>query len=90
MNNKGLETKEIENQPRLRNFNLNIIFTCNKYTKNIFTSRLTILNTALKQIDIYLKNENNIEKFHHHIILPRWAIISLNKLYKIQFNIYID
>ena len=71
MNNKGLETKEIENQPRLRNFNLNIIFTCNKYTKNIFTSRLTILNTALKQIDIYLKNENNIEKFHHHIILPR-------------------
>ena len=33
MNNKGLETKEIENQPRLRNFNLNIIFTCNKYTK---------------------------------------------------------
>ena len=29
----GLGDKEIENQPRLRNFNLNIIFTCNKYTK---------------------------------------------------------
>ena len=29
MNNQGYETKEIENQPRLKNFNLNMILTCN-------------------------------------------------------------
>ena len=29
INNEGYETKEIENQPRLKNFNLKIILTCN-------------------------------------------------------------
>ena len=28
MNNQGQETKEIENQPRLKHFNRNLILTC--------------------------------------------------------------
>ena len=31
--NKGYVTKKIENQPRLKNFNLNFILTCNMYCK---------------------------------------------------------
>ena len=34
------ETKEIENQPKLRNFNLNLILTCNIYTRLQFFKRL--------------------------------------------------
>jgi len=30
MNNQALETKEFENQPK-KNFNLNLILTCNIY-----------------------------------------------------------
>ena len=29
MNNQGYETKETENQPRLKNFHQNLILTCN-------------------------------------------------------------
>ena len=29
MNNQALATKEFENQPRLKKFNLNLILTCN-------------------------------------------------------------
>ena len=29
MNNQGQETNEIENQPRIKTFNLNMILTCN-------------------------------------------------------------
>ena len=38
MNNQGWKTKEIENKPRLINFNLNFILTCNipVYNRNIF------------------------------------------------------
>ena len=32
----GLETKEIENQPRLKNFNLDLILTCNVCTRKNF------------------------------------------------------
>ena len=31
MNNQGWKTKEIENKPRLINFNLNFILTCLTY-----------------------------------------------------------
>ena len=34
--NWGEEKKEIENQPRLRNFNLNLILTCNIDKKKDF------------------------------------------------------
>ena len=29
MNTKGWDPKQIDNQPRLKNFNLNLILTCN-------------------------------------------------------------
>ena len=34
--NKGYETKETENQPSLKNFNLSMILTCNIFTFCIF------------------------------------------------------
>ena len=35
MNNQGWETKEIENQPRLKKFNLKSNLTCNIYTEGV-------------------------------------------------------
>ena len=34
MNDQGQDTKKIENQPRLENFHLNLILTCNIYNNN--------------------------------------------------------
>ena len=46
MNDQGKETKKIEKQPRLENFNLNLILTCNIYNNN-------------NSCNIYNSNNNN-------------------------------
>ena len=54
--NQGWETKEIENQPRLPIFNLNLILTCNKFTKEPIRELLhtnmvrTVSNTGISQV----------------------------------------
>ena len=37
----GLETKETENQPRLKTFNLNLILTYNIYISKLYNYQLT-------------------------------------------------
>ena len=42
-----LGDKKIENQPSLKNFNLNLILTCIKYTRKVFIHSVT--QAALKK-----------------------------------------
>ena len=51
MNNQGWQTKEIENQPRLKKFNLKSNLTCNIY-------KFVHINAKLKNIE---KNNNKIK-----------------------------
>ena len=49
--NQGQETKEIENQPRLKNFNLKLILICNIYKRGMGTTlNLTMMVFKCKSI----------------------------------------
>ena len=55
MNNQGRETKEIENQPRLSKCNLNIIWTCNRYT-NMYRMLISRSFTTIAKYAQYQAN----------------------------------
>ena len=65
MNNQGYETKEIENQPRLKNFNLNLILTCNIYVPPMGDPKQLDTPTAqaAANISVFL---DSFYKFHDH------------------------
>ena len=65
MNNQGYETKEIENQPRLKNFNLNLILTCNIHVPPMGDPKQLDTPTAqaAANISVFL---DSFYKFHDH------------------------
>ena len=51
MNIKDQETKEIENQPRLKDSNLKIILTCNQCAKKVMSGSLGLVDFAIRQVN---------------------------------------
>ena len=51
MNIKDQEIKEIENQPRLKDSNLNIILTCNQCAKKVVSNSLGLVDFAIRPVN---------------------------------------
>ena len=59
MNNYGQGTKAIENQPGLKNLNLNFIFICRGYTKTLNYPIVTLIQLLLnnQQVTLTIKRQ---------------------------------